>query len=205
MVFGCQSLLQRSPLQIFLGILAAPLVFSIFIPEDKIPINAKFGFLMKLRSVVSLRHNMAFTKLLQKGIQKFDFSYSSFNALKSKKFFWPDYFILVKKNISAVRKSNTLHLLCLATFRKSNTLHLLCLATFRSDYKQDQCNTITSASFQQQEKAIRFIYFVWQLLGVIISRTSVILLHRHHFYSKKINEKIPIVLYYISIISITRK
>ena len=151
MVFGCQSLLQRSPQQIFLGILAAPLVFSIFIPEDKIPINAKFGFLMKLRSVVSLRHNMAFTKLLQKGIQKFDFSFSSFNALKSKKFFWPDYFILVKKNISAVRKSNTLHLLCLATFRKSNTLHLLCLATFRSDYKQDQCNAITSASFQQQE------------------------------------------------------
>ena len=121
----------------FLGILAAPLVFSISIPEDKIPINAKFGFLMKLRSVVSLRHNMAFTKLLQKGIQKFDFSYSSFNTLKSKKFFWPDYFILVNKNISAVRKAIRFNTLQYASIRFIYfvTLHLLCLATFRSDYK----------------------------------------------------------------------
>ena len=32
-------------------------------------------------------------------------------------------------------------------------------------------------------------YFVWQLLRVIISRTSVILLYQHHFNSRKINYK----------------
>ena len=130
----------------FSGILAAPQVFCVSIPEDKIPATAKFPFFIKLcgkpqtlRSVVSLRHNIAFTKLLKKGIQKFDFFYSSFKVLKSKTFFWPGY------------------------------LPEIC---------------------RLNEKAIHLIeYFVWKLLGGIISRTSVMLLHQHHFNRKKINHK----------------
>ena len=75
-----------------LGILAKPLAFCYSIRKDKIPTNAKIRFFMKFCSLVNLRHNMAFRKLLQKGIQKLDLFYSLFKVLRSHTFFWPGYF-----------------------------------------------------------------------------------------------------------------